>query len=169
MRSLLIFLVGWAPLSLLGQSSSRSVSQCALPSGGGTEPGLELVRYCAPPQAPQRSATVQFLVDDSGSMAGFTAFTPRLFELAAQSISQLRDLGMAFPKVRTAYFSAGRGIHDSLPRLGPGPFHPRGQTILHEAVASSREESTPPVPPEPCGWPSHRAWASRRLLRAVSL
>jgi len=138
-------LIRFSPVLLLAvttcaQNKMGSAAQCALPPDAGITSATGLVRYCAPAELAQRSATVQFLVDGSGSMYGFGADdTTRLYEWVAQSFSQLRDLGMTFTRTRSAYFAAKKGITSASARLVPGPGHFEGDTNLHEAIATSRD------------------------------
>lgn len=122
---------GWA-------QSARSSEQCALPRDSGFPGSTGLVHTCAPAQLAQRSAAVQFLVDGSGSMAGFGASTPRLYEWVDQSVSMLRHLGMSLSGTRACYFAAGQGISGCASRLAPGVgMRFAGNTNLHEAIASA--------------------------------
>lgn len=130
------------PLLLLGVLAIGGRApgmQCALPRDSGYTPLNGLVNYCAPEELPAQEGSVQFLIDGSGSMAGFAAPIVRIRQWVAQSFSQLRGQHYAYRRARSGYFAQGRDIQSTSTSLDPGPGKFAGDTNLHQAVATARE------------------------------
>lgn len=122
-----------------GNDQGAGTGACPLPAlEEKTEiAGMGAVRYCALQQVRAQVSRVQFLMDGSGSMKGFSAYLPQVSEWAAQSFSQLRNSGMEFREARNCYFSLGRGIYGCSSARLPVSGAAGGDTNLHEAIRSA--------------------------------
>lgn len=112
------------------------------PSLGETMPP-EIVRkgmFCVRRRVEPALARVQLLVDASGSMTGFRKSVPQIVSWVRQSISRLESSTIDLQDFRACQFSVGLGGVAACSVTWPdGVFTPRGDTNLHEAVASASD------------------------------
>jgi hypothetical protein len=108
-------------------------------SASSTDPtfSAEPVSYCrersmAPPQA-----TVQILVDGSGSMNGVTANVPDLVDWISHALSGLRGSSLEVASLRTCQFNQREGIFGCGSSAALQSYAPASETNLHQAIRAA--------------------------------
>lgn len=98
------------------------------------------VRFCRqPPPQPERTS-VQVLIDNSGSMSGFSAAIPPLYLWLRQGVSALVDSYVELSQFRACFFNTSFGIGECSGATEPLERPASGaNTNLHQAITSAHD------------------------------
>jgi hypothetical protein len=100
------------------------------------------VSYCVQKRSNLEPGDVQVLIDGSGSMIGFDSRLPEIVRWSQHAISALHNSSIALRNSRVCTFREKEGIGDCAGMTGQPPtIKSRGNTNLHEAIASARDYS----------------------------